>query len=163
MALFQERLGRGDLLGRVAVKLVVGQGVADGVVIDLHVGQQIEQGGLVLEGGAEVVDLLAEFLDAGLQLGAVGGGNGDAGRRDGADLVGQVVAGAVGADGGGREGQGGKGGEPVAVSRCLLGGCCQCGKGPPSRAAGAFHEWYGSGRRRVKRKKGKNENGTEIR
>ena len=68
VALFQERLGRGDLLGRVAVKLVVGQGVADGVVINLHVGQQIEEGGLVLESGAEVVDLLAEFLDAGLEM-----------------------------------------------------------------------------------------------
>ena len=62
--LFQKRFGRSDF--SEIIKLVIVQGVADGVVIDLHVRQQVEQGGLVFQGGAEVVDLLAEGVDAGL-------------------------------------------------------------------------------------------------
>ena len=58
-------------------ELVMGQRVADGVVIDLHVRQQSQQVRLALEGISQGIDLLAQLVNAGLERGAIGGRHGD--------------------------------------------------------------------------------------
>src|SRR5262249_35182087 len=90
-----------------AVEDPVVQGVDDGVAEDLDVGDQLEQGRLALQLRRQRGDDLVQFVDLALQFAGVGPLQVDANRRDGADLFGDVVLGAVGqGDGGGGEGDG---------------------------------------------------------
>ncbi len=104
LALAQRAGPVGALLEQVAshryllevVELIVGQGVANRVVVDLDVRKEIDQASLALEGGAQsvaaqTVDFLAQSLDALLQLIAVGLGNLDTDGRHRVDLVGGAV------------------------------------------------------------------------
>src|SRR5437763_16511076 len=68
----------------------------DRLVKDLHVWQQRQQGRLALQTAAQVFDGLVQFINALLEIRADVVGDLDAGRRDAADLVGQVVLRAVG-------------------------------------------------------------------
>jgi hypothetical protein len=71
-ARLQLLLRDGDLLD--VEDLVVAERPVDGLVVDLHVGQQRERR-LALELGAQRVDLLAQRLDARGELGLVGVGH----------------------------------------------------------------------------------------
>ena len=58
MAFVEKFPGDGEIVG--GVKDVVVEGVTDGVEVDLDVGEEIEEGGLGLEGFLEIVDFVAE-------------------------------------------------------------------------------------------------------
>ena len=74
-ALLQEEFGRGDL-GRLE-EFVVLEREADGLGVDLHVGQE--------RSGLEACDGGLEMREAGLKFGAVGRGDGDAVGRNAFD------------------------------------------------------------------------------
>ncbi len=74
-ALLQEGLGGGDFGG--LKEFVVLERVADGLVIDQHVGQQ--------RAALQFIDGGAQVSQSGLELGAIGGGNFDANGGDGFD------------------------------------------------------------------------------
>ena len=76
----------------------MGQRVADGVVIDLHVRQQSQQVRLALEGVSQGVDLLAQRIDAGLERGAIGLRNRDPLGRDRPHPVRHVIGGTIRTD-----------------------------------------------------------------
>src|SRR2546426_831916 len=71
-SLLHERLSNRNLTG--VEELVIGQCVAGGVVIDLHVRQQIERS-LALQGGPQRLDLAAQLIDPRLNLRPVDRGN----------------------------------------------------------------------------------------
>ena len=80
----------------VLVEFVVGEGIVDGVVKDLDVGQQLQQGRLALERAAQLGDLVGQGLGPGLELAAVGVADLLARRRHTADLLRNVVLGTIG-------------------------------------------------------------------
>ena len=89
----------GDLVGRV--ELVMAQRPVHGLVIDLHVGQQVEQRGLGFERAAQSFDVLRERVGPGGQFRARGRRNGNARRWNATDVVELVVGGTVGKGGNG--------------------------------------------------------------
>ena len=81
LAAERELLPRGVEVFRLE-ELVVAQRPIHGLVKDHHVRQQREQRGLGLERHPQRVDLFAQRSDLRRERGAIGVGNGDAGRRD---------------------------------------------------------------------------------
>jgi hypothetical protein len=73
------------------------KGVADGVVVDLDVGPM--GGDEAIGGSAKRVEGFSEFGEALLESGALFDIDFDAGRRNRADFIGQVVSGAIGTKG----------------------------------------------------------------
>lgn len=89
---FLEKFSGGrEIVG--GVENVVVEGVADGVAVDLDVGQEVEESRLSLERFLEIVNFMAERRDAGFQFVLDVGWDWDAfGRRSG-ELAGGSVGG----------------------------------------------------------------------
>jgi hypothetical protein len=76
VAFVEEFSGGGEIVG--GVEDIVVEGVADGVAVDLDVGEQSEEVGFGLERFLESVDFVAEGRDTGFQVVLDFGRNGDA-------------------------------------------------------------------------------------
>lgn len=95
-SLGQQLLGGADFLG--GEELVVIEGVADGLFVDLHVRQQFDHSGEagVLQLDVHVPDARLQFSEPLAQLCGVRCGHGNPFRGNGTHVLGKVVLGAVG-------------------------------------------------------------------
>ncbi len=84
-------VGEGGTGGFGVDQLVIDKRVADGVVVDLDVGEESQEGGFVLELLGELIDLVTKFVCAGLELGAIGGGEFFVFSRDGGNGLDRVL------------------------------------------------------------------------
>src|SRR6185369_11097456 len=84
---------------RRSKELAMIQGKANRMVEYQDVGHEVEEGGLAFEFGLRLHNLAFQELESIAQLLALGRGKNNAGRWNAADLFGDIVAGAIGADG----------------------------------------------------------------
>ena len=92
MAIGEEFLRGANVVGAVE-EFIVSQGVVDGVEENPDIGSEVCGVGIRLEGG----EFGAEIFDLFFKLGTIGIRNGEAGRWNRSDFVGDVVSRTIGA------------------------------------------------------------------